>query len=129
MNSANSRSVTLRVMGLLLLLTLPTHLWAQTPSPLATVVPATVFESERVPEISQTAALGALNSSLARAPDHRYEGAAIGAVALGVGFALLVSAADSDSGSDPSPVLVGLGGAMLGGLLGLLIGGAIPKAP
>lgn len=89
--------------------------------------PATVFASDRVPELTGTQALDALNSSLRRARDHRYEGAVIGAVALGAAFALLASAGDSDSGSDPSPVLLGLGGAALGGLLGLLIGGAIPK--
>lgn len=99
---------------------------AQNPSGSAIPAPTPVFQSERVPTMSTKDALQDLNASL-RADDHRYEGAVVGAVVFGVGFALLASAGNSDSGSDPSPVLLGLGGAAVGGLLGLLIGGAIPK--
>ncbi len=109
------------------LLTPASHrLCAQTPSPSVIAAPAT-FASERAPELSRAEALDTLYSSLRRTPDHRYEGAVIGTVALGAGFALLASVGDSDSGGESSPVLFGLGGAALGGLLGLLIGGAIPK--
>ena len=66
------------------------------------------------------------------APDHRYEGLAIGAVAGGVGGLLLSWAicgqSDEVGKSCTGTVILGtLGGAALGGLAGLLIGGFFPK--
>jgi hypothetical protein len=68
----------------------------------------------------------------AKAPDHRYEGLAIGAVAGGVGGLLLSWAlcgqSDEVGKSCTGSVIAGtLGGAALGGLAGLLIGGMFPK--
>jgi hypothetical protein len=69
----------------------------------------------------------------ARAPDYRYEGLAIGAVAGGIGGLLLsaVICAQSeaaDTNCTRTVILGTLGGAGLGGLAGLLIGGFFPKA-
>lgn len=71
-------------------------------------------------------------ASARRAPDHRYEGLAIGAGAGAIGFGLLGAAlcsASSDDTDDCTGVTIksGLLGAAIGGLSGLLIGGAIPK--
>ena len=68
----------------------------------------------------------------ARAPDHRYEGLAIGAAVGGVGGLLLSLAlcgqSDEVGKSCTGTVILGtLGGAALGGLAGLLIGGFFPK--
>jgi hypothetical protein len=70
--------------------------------------------------------------SSARAPDYRYEGLAIGAVAGGVGGLLLSAVicgqSDDVGKSCTGTVILGtLGGASLGGLAGLLIGGFFPK--
>lgn len=68
----------------------------------------------------------------AKAPDHRYQGLAIGAVAGGVGGVLLGLAVcgqseDPDTSTTGCTIGAGLGGAMLGGFVGLLIGGLFPK--
>jgi hypothetical protein len=68
------------------------------------------------------------------APDHRYEGLLVGAGLGAVGFGLLgaaVCSASSDDTDDCTGVTIksGLLGAALGGLTGLLIGGAFPKQP
>lgn len=73
-------------------------------------------------------------ASARRAPDHRYEGLAIGAGVGAIGFGLLGAAlcsASSDDTDDCTGVTIksGLLGAALGGLTGLLIGGAFPKQP
>jgi hypothetical protein len=69
-----------------------------------------------------------------RAPDHRYEGLAIGAVLGAVGGGLLGAVAcgqsDDPNTSCTSAILgVGLLGGGLGGLTGLLIGAQLPKGP
>jgi hypothetical protein len=67
-----------------------------------------------------------------RAPDYRYEGLAIGAIAGAVGGLVLSSVlcglSDEAGHSCTGTVLLGtLGGAGLGSLAGLLIGGLFPK--
>jgi hypothetical protein len=65
------------------------------------------------------------------APDHRWEGMAIGAGVGAVAFGLLAAVVCGQSESTDNctgPVLgVGLLGAFCGGITGGLIGGAIPK--
>jgi hypothetical protein len=68
----------------------------------------------------------------AKAPDHRYEGLTIGAVAGGVGGLLLSWAlcgqSDEVGKSCTGAVILGtLGGAALGGFAGLMIGAQFPK--
>jgi uncharacterized protein YcfJ len=68
----------------------------------------------------------------AKAPDHRYEGLAIGAIAGGVGGLLLGLAVcgqsdDPDTNTTACAIGGGLGGAVLGGFVGLLVGGLFPK--
>jgi hypothetical protein len=70
----------------------------------------------------------------ARAPDHRYEGLAVGAVLGAVGGGLLgavVCAQADDANQDCTKATIGVGlvGGGLGGLLGLLIGAQFPKEP
>jgi hypothetical protein len=70
----------------------------------------------------------------ARAPDHRYEGLAIGAVLGAVGAGLLgavVCAQADDANQDCTKTIIGVGllGGALGGLTGLLIGAQFPKEP
>ena len=70
----------------------------------------------------------------ARAPDHRYEGRAIGAVLGAASAGLLgaaVCAAADDVNQDCTKTILGVGllGGGLGGLLGLLIGAQFPKEP
>lgn len=66
-----------------------------------------------------------------RAPDHRWEGMAIGASAGALAFGLLAAAvcSQSESTSCDTGAVVGVGllGAFAGGITGGLIGGAIPK--
>lgn len=65
-----------------------------------------------------------------RAPDHRWEGMAVGAGIGALAFGLLGTAIcnQSDAGDCTGLVLgVGLLGAFCGGVTGGLIGGAIPK--
>lgn len=66
-----------------------------------------------------------------RAPDHRWEGMAIGAGVGAIAFGLLgaVVCGQSDSVDDCTGIVVGTGllGAFCGGIAGGLIGGAIPK--
>lgn len=59
--------------------------------------------------------------------DHRWEGAAIGAVIGALGFGYLGARVCTD---DCGGKVLGtaIGGAVLGGFVGLLLGGAIPKA-
>jgi hypothetical protein len=67
-----------------------------------------------------------------RAPDHRYEGLAIGAVLGAIGGVLLgaVACSQSEDFNCTGEVLgIGLLGAGLGGLTGLLIGAQFPKGP
>ena len=69
-----------------------------------------------------------------RAPDHRYEGLAIGAVLGAVGGGLLGAVAcgqsdDPDFNCTGAVLGIGLLGAGLGGLTGLLIGAQFPKGP
>jgi hypothetical protein len=68
----------------------------------------------------------------AKAPDHRYEGLAIGAGLGALGGALLGLAVcgqsdDPDTNSTACAIGGGLGGAVLGGFVGLLVGGLFPK--
>ncbi|HEX5575362.1 MAG TPA: hypothetical protein VFX42_05765 [Gemmatimonadales bacterium] len=68
----------------------------------------------------------------ARAPDHRYEGLAIGAGLGAVGGVLLGLAVcgqseDPDTSSTGCAIGGGLGGAVLGGFVGLLVGAQFPK--
>jgi len=67
----------------------------------------------------------------ARAPDHRWEGMAIGAGVGAIAFGLLGAAicAQSEANDDCTGVVLGVGllGAFCGGITGGLIGGAIPK--
>jgi uncharacterized protein YcfJ len=68
----------------------------------------------------------------ARAPDHRYEGLAIGAGLGAVGGVLLGLAVcgqsdDPDTNSTACAIGGGLGGAVLGGFVGLLVGAQFPK--
>jgi uncharacterized protein YcfJ len=68
----------------------------------------------------------------ARAPDHRYEGLAIGAGlgALGgvlLGLAVCGQSEDPDTSSTACAIGGGLGGAVLGGFVGLLVGAQFPK--
>jgi hypothetical protein len=69
--------------------------------------------------------------SVARAPDHRWEGMAIGAGVGALAFGLLGAAicSQSDSNEDCTGMVLGVGllGAFCGGITGGLIGGAIPK--
>jgi hypothetical protein len=70
--------------------------------------------------------------SAARAPDHRYEGLAIGAAAgaaLGVvgGLAVCGQSDDPDTNCALWAIWGGLGIGALGGLTGLLIGAQFPK--
>jgi hypothetical protein len=74
----------------------------------------------------------ARGEAAARAPDHRYEGLAIGAGAgavLGVlgGLAVCGQSDDPDKNCAWWAVQGGLGLGALGGLTGLLIGGLFPK--
>lgn len=66
-----------------------------------------------------------------RAPDHRWEGMAIGAGVGAIAFGLLGAAVcgQSDSTDDCTGIVIGTGliGAFCGGVTGGLIGGAIPK--
>jgi hypothetical protein len=67
-----------------------------------------------------------------RAPDHRYEGLAIGAVLGAVGGGLLGAVAcgqsdDPDFNCTGAILGIGLLGAGLGGLTGLLVGAQFPK--
>jgi hypothetical protein len=67
-----------------------------------------------------------------RAPDHRYEGLAIGAVLGAVGGGLLGAVAcgqSDDPGFNCTGAVLGIGllGAGLGGLTGLLVGAQFPK--
>jgi hypothetical protein len=69
-----------------------------------------------------------------RAPDHRYEGLALGAVLGAVGAGLLgavVCAQADDANQDCTKTVIGVGllGGALGGLTGLLIGAQFPKEP
>jgi hypothetical protein len=90
----------------------PSVLW-QKPAPVlaATHVPATTHA--------------------ALAPDHRWEGMAIGAGAGAIAFGLLAAAvcSQSESTDNCTGIVVGtaLLGAFVGGVTGGLIGGAIPK--
>jgi hypothetical protein len=68
----------------------------------------------------------------AKAPDYRYEGLAIGGVIGGVGGLLLGLAVcgqsdDPDTNTTACAIGGGLGGAVLGGFVGLLVGGLFPK--
>ena len=69
--------------------------------------------------------------SVSRAPDHRWEGMAIGAGIGALAFGLLGAAmcGQSDSNDDCTGVVLGVGllGAFCGGVTGGLIGGSIPK--
>lgn len=70
----------------------------------------------------------------ARAPDHRYEGLAIGAVLGAVGGGLLGAVAcgqsdDPDFNCTGAVLGIGLLGGGLGGLIGLLVGAQFPKEP
>jgi hypothetical protein len=70
----------------------------------------------------------------ARAPDHRYEGLAIGAVLGAIGGGLLGAVAcgqsdDPDFNCTGAVLGIGLLGAGLGGLTGLLVGAQFPKEP
>jgi hypothetical protein len=68
----------------------------------------------------------------ARAPDHRYEGMAVGGV-IGAGLGVLVGlwaceqAGDPDDSCAEAAVGGGLGGAALLGFLGMMIGAQFPK--
>ncbi len=69
-----------------------------------------------------------------RAPDHRYEGLAIGAVLGAVGGGLLGAVAcgqSDDANQDCTKAVLGIGllGGGLGGLIGLLVGAQFPKEP
>lgn len=85
--------------------------------------PAVVLTPTRLDELSYQAA----------APDHRWEGMAIGAGAGALGFMLLGAAicgqAEGTEDDNCTLTLVGAGllGAFVGGITGGLIGGAIPK--
>jgi hypothetical protein len=66
------------------------------------------------------------------APDHRWEGMAIGAGVGALAFGLLgaVVCGQSESAGDCTGIVIGAGllGAFCGGITGGLIGGAIPKS-
>jgi hypothetical protein len=74
---------------------------------------------------------GATTRYLTRAPDHRWEGMAIGAGVGAVAFGLLgaVVCGQSESANNCTGIVVGTGllGAFCGGIVGGLIGGSIPK--
>lgn len=64
----------------------------------------------------------------ARAPDHRWEGLAIGAGVVGLVGALLLRGTCEANGSCMGPTLGGLAmGALVGGVVGGLVGSTIPK--
>lgn len=73
-----------------------------------------------------------LRNFATRAPDHRYEGLAIGAVVGAIGGGLLGAVAcgqSDDPGFHCTGAVLGIGllGAGLGGLTGLLVGAQFPK--
>jgi hypothetical protein len=83
------------------------------------------------PAPGPSAARVAVISEAARAPDHRWEGMAIGAGAGALAFGVLAAGLCSQSESTDSctGIVVGtaLLGAFVGGVTGGLIGGSIPK--
>jgi hypothetical protein len=83
------------------------------------------------PSMDPPASRIAAASHAGLAPDHRWEGMAIGAGVGAIAFGLLgaIACGQSDSIDDCTGVVVGTGllGAFAGGITGGLIGGAIPK--
>ena len=97
--------------------------YAQRPSP-------SVLWQRPVLLATPSAPTGAATRSLAQAPDHRWEGMAIGAGAGAVAFGLLGAVVCSQSDTNNcTGIVVGtaLLGAFCGGIAGGLIGGSIPK--
>ena len=102
--------------------------------PVAEVQPVTSCSVAIVPtrECFRRSELASHAGFSAKAPDHRYEGMAIGAGLGALGGALLAAALCGQS-DDPNQsctgtiIGAGLGGAVLGGFVGLLIGGQFPK--
>lgn len=105
---------------------------------LALAVPLTGYAQGPAPSVlwqrpapSPARSLTLAAAAGARAPDHRWEGMAIGAGVGAVAFGLLGAAicAQSDANDDCTGVVLGAGllGAFCGGITGGLIGGAIPK--
>lgn len=117
------RSALILLAGTLSLLT-PRVGSAQGPAPsVLWQRPAVVFTPSRPEELRHQSA----------APDHRWEGMAIGAGAGALAFVLLGAAvcgqSEGSEGDNCTLTLVGAGllGGFVGGITGGLIGGAIPK--
>ena len=72
-----------------------------------------------------------LGATFARAPDHRYEGAAIGALVFGLGGAYLVgglcASSDNSDNCGIAALKAGIGLGALGALTGALIGAQFSK--
>ena len=83
--------------------------------------PAVLFSAGRLDELRYQSA----------APDHRWEGMAIGAGVGALAFSLLGAAlcGQSESTDNCTGTVIGVGllGAFAGGITGGLVGGAIPK--
>lgn len=83
------------------------------------------------PALVATRHTPAVTSYAGRAPDHRWEGVAIGAGVGALAFGLIgaVGCSQSDSTNDCTGIVIGTGllGAFCGGIAGGLIGGSIPK--
>jgi hypothetical protein len=62
-------------------------------------------------------------------PDYRWEGAAVGAIGLGLFGAVLGNGICEVENCTGATVLFALGGAVVGGVTGGLIGSFIPKGP
>ena len=90
--------------------------------------PSVLWERPSVP-VAALSVVPAIDA--ARAPDHRWEGMAVGAGvgALAFGFLGAVVCGVSESGDCNMTTVLGVGllGAFCGGIIGGVIGGAIPK--
>ncbi|HEX7337256.1 MAG TPA: hypothetical protein VF252_08615 [Gemmatimonadales bacterium] len=101
-----------------------------TPQPAFAQGPASSVLWQRPTPVPRSA-VPASAIAVSQAPDHRWEGMAIGAGVGALAFGLLGAAicGQSDSNDDCFGMVLGVGllGAFCGGVTGGLIGGAIPK--